>query len=410
MGILAPWQIWKPKQLAYQDNKVGYSTATGQGMYLVGREFERWIDYTNGSARSNGYNAGGAIHNPAYVIESILRDEVFTERKLRIDSAADGVTYTIDGSVNGLALLSDQDDYYNNAIFYNFSTGHTSYITDYDGSSKTITVNDSDGSGGLASGNWVVLTNIQGDNRIDVTSFDAIGNTTNGIRDDYLAAASLINPTNAFDVIDEICRNFLLFLTRAQGKYKLFALDKKATADATWTNPLKDIKKGVPMVSGALSGIEDIYSEFSFRHSFNYQKGEYTQNITCSKLADNAGLGATYQGLCEDVETNYGVTGKTFDQDFAFINYGLPNVTSTMHEIAKKYIKFLTKRRWVVEWYGDFKNYCQYELGDQVKLNYPGSIPTALNNSAFFLIVNKQIIPRYGQTDIRFTLMQTEEI
>ena len=47
-------------------------------MFLRGMEFERWIDYTNGSTRTNGKNTGDLIENPAYVIESILRDWVFT--------------------------------------------------------------------------------------------------------------------------------------------------------------------------------------------------------------------------------------------------------------------------------------------------------------------------------------------
>jgi len=37
-------------------------------------------------ARSNTYNADGLIENPSGVIESIIRDEILTERDLKIDS------------------------------------------------------------------------------------------------------------------------------------------------------------------------------------------------------------------------------------------------------------------------------------------------------------------------------------
>ena len=83
MGVLRPWTI--VNKSGFVDNRGEYTDTNGLAMFLVGREFERWIDTDGGSSRSNGFNEGDAIKNPAHVIESILRDEVVTERKLRVD-------------------------------------------------------------------------------------------------------------------------------------------------------------------------------------------------------------------------------------------------------------------------------------------------------------------------------------
>ena len=208
-------------------------------MYLRGMEFERWIDYTNGNTRSNGYNAGDVIENPAYVIESILRDWTFCERNRRIDTSASGTKAVLDGSVYGFGLISAVDDYYNNAIYYNHKTGHKTYISDYNGATKEITLASAEPVPGVMVGSYVSITNIQGDSLIDTASFDAVGNATNGLRDGYELASSLKDFTTPRTVIDEICQNFLLFVFKSGQKYKIATLEKKATADGTLSNPLK---------------------------------------------------------------------------------------------------------------------------------------------------------------------------
>jgi len=74
-----------------------------------GRMFDRWIDTANGATRSNGYNEGDLIENPEYMIESLLRDEVFTERNLTIDSVTASST---SAGVNAAEYVgtSGQDD------------------------------------------------------------------------------------------------------------------------------------------------------------------------------------------------------------------------------------------------------------------------------------------------------------
>jgi len=380
-------------------------------LFLRGMEFDRWIDYTNGSARSNGFSEGDLIENPAYVIESILRDWVFCERNRRIDSTSATNKAILSGAVNGLGLLSGVDDYYNNAIWYNHTTGHKTYISDYNGSTKEVTLASADGSGLMAAGDYISVTNIQGDNLIDTTSFDAVGNSTNGTRDGYLLAASIKDFQSPRAIIDEICNNFLLFVFKSGLKYKTATLEKKATADGTLTNPLK--MNGVPQIFTWLTGLSDYYSDFSFKHFNEHARNEYLHTMQCSANGSTDGLGTTYEGYCKTANEQYRQGVRKYERDFAYIYNGmdsLPSTDTTMHAVAKLLIKFYTRLRLMVDFYGDFKNHMKYEVGDQLKINYAGAIPTGLNNSAFFLVTGKTIETVNGIPTVRLILMETFEL
>jgi len=377
-------------------------------MFLRGMEFERWIDYTNGSTRTNGKNTGDLIENPAYVIESILRDWVFVERNRRIDTTSATNKAILSGAVNGLGLLNATDDYYNGAIWYNHKTGHKTYISDYVGSTKEVTLASADGSGLMAAGDYISITNIQGDNLIDTASFDALGNTTNGLRNGYKLATSIKDFETAKNIIDGICADFLLFLFKSGTKYKIATLEKKATADGTFSNPLK--ANGTEQVTTWINSLDGYYSDFKFRHFFEFAKNEYNFSMTCNSNGSTSGLGSTYEGYCKTADAQYRQGVRLFEREFPYIFNGmdsLPSTTTTMHSIAKLLITFYTRLRFFVDWYGDFKNHITYEIGDQVKINYSGAIPTGLNNSAFFLITDKQIESVNGIPTVRFTLMET---
>ena len=373
-----------------------------------GLEFDRWIDYTNGSARSNGKSEGDLIESPGYVIESLLRDWVFTERTLKIDTVNSTSSVIISGATYNTPLLSSVDDFYNGAIWWNHSTGWKTYISDYVGSSKTLTLGSADITGAMVAGDVVSITNIQGDNLIDVTTFDTIGNTTNGLRKDYKLARSISEFTNAREVISSICSDFLLFLFKSGGKYKLATLEAKATADGTFSNPLKE--NGAPKIFTYLTDLNSYYSDFIFAHSYNHGKGEFNYKMSCNAKGSTSGLGSTYETLCRTANEQYKKGTRLYEKEFENIYNGidsLPTTTTTMHSIAKLLITFYTKLRLGVEYYGDFKNHITYEIGDQVKINYSGAIPTGLNNSAFFLITDKQIESVNGIPTVRFTLMET---
>ena len=371
-----------------------------------GMEFGYWVDYANKATRSNGYNKGDLIENPAYVIESILRDWVFAERSLRIDVKFSNTGGRMDGSTYGRGTLSSVDDYYNGAIWYNHTTGHKSYVIDYDGTNHYVYINDADVS--MATGDWVTLTNIQTDTFIDTASFDAVGNTTNGLRDGYELARSINEVQDARAVIDSICADFLLFVFKSGKKYKIATLEKKATADGTLSNPLKS--EGKPLISTWLSDLSGYYSEFILRHGYSHGKGDYNFKMTCNGKGSTSGLGTTFEGYCKTAADQYRQGLRLFDREFPNIYNGmdsLPSTGTTMHNIAKLLIRFYTKLRLMVEYYGDFKEHMKYEVGDQVLINYSDMIPTGLNNSAYFLITGKAIESVNGIPTVRLTLMET---
>ena len=81
------------------------TSKTNAFQYMEGRNFYWWID-TGG--RSNGYATGDLIAQPAYVIESIIRDELAVEREALIKQATSmGFRFNdITGvSIEGLTIL-----------------------------------------------------------------------------------------------------------------------------------------------------------------------------------------------------------------------------------------------------------------------------------------------------------------
>ena len=205
--------------------------------------------------RTTGDIETDLIDCPPYLIESLLRDENFVERDLQITDIHSGILidstttsatasklndsgggfsgvveigdyayndtddtsttvtgidsdtvlsvaddifanaedYRIVGAAGTIRindLKSSEDDYYNYAIYYNATTDHKTYVTDYVGSTKTLVLASADTS--ASADDNIFLQNIQGDLKIDYASFDAIGNTTNGTRKDWVFARSFI--------------------------------------------------------------------------------------------------------------------------------------------------------------------------------------------------------------------------
>ena len=77
--------------------------------------------------------------------------------------------------------------------------------------------------------------------------------------------------------------------------------------------------------------------------------------------------------------------------------------------MLQKKIEWFTKQRLIVDWTtglsGD-EDWIKYELGDQVKLNFPQAIPTGLNNLKWFMITNKRITTVQGAPLIRWRLIE----
>ena len=357
-------------------------TDTGTGVHTV--------------ARYNGYSEDGLIECPPYIIESLLRDEIFAERDLKITTVTDTTHIIID------ELQSPTDDYYNSVIYYNATTLHKTYITDYVGATKTLVLAVADAS--AASTNNVFITNIQGSTKIDYASFDTIGNTTDGSRGTtatkWIFAKSIYRKENARDLLASLCFESHCILNFSNQVYKLIALDD-GTEDATWTAVAYD--SGREGISSALTPLENVYTSFRLKYHYDYGKGDYVKEWFVDGNGYTTGgtyLGATQQTLCADAKTNYKIVNP--------FEYGCNWIydDETAEMLLVKLVAWFTKQRWITSWTQTFKDYCQYDIGDKIILNYADFIPNALNNSSKFMIFGKTIVESKGRTYINFNMME----
>lgn len=350
-----------------------------------GRMFDRWTDIVNGSARSNGKNEDDLIDNPVYIIESIYRDEIFVERDLISDTATlvSGTTYTVkvDGTTNDTPLNNSADDFYNNAILNNVTRGTKGYVSDYIGSTKTLTVIMASGSFGA--GDKFYLTNVNGDNRIDFASFDVLGNTTNGTRDGWVFRLSINKIVTVANLINQLCFEANIIKVESYDKIKLVALDL-GTSIATWGSPLK--QNGVELAKIKLSPLQNVFTDFRLRYAYDYGKNEYTKEYFVNKngFTTDSTL-TTEQTLCKNAETNYKVKRTLeYKSDYIFDD-------ATARKLIKKLVLWFTKQRLMIAWIGSVKNFIQYEIGDKIKINYSDLIPSGINNSVQFMVYGKTI-------------------
>lgn len=369
---------------------------------IKGRMFGGWVDLHKGSVRNNGYNINGLIENPAYIIESLLRDENFVERDLTITST------NVTGSeivVNG--LLSSENDYYNYAYYYNATTGWVAMIDDYVGSTKTIYLTVEPDAGASANDNIFIL-NIQGDEKIDITSFDAVGNTTDGTRKDWKFARSFISKDNIRNILDELCFESHCELVESINPdtginlFKLVAIEP-VTGD-TWTNPA--YSGGLEQVTAQLTPLESVFTQFRLRYFYDYGKGDFIKEIYVDKNSYPPSatiLSATEQTLCADAELNYGVS-----KLFEYSSMNIYDDTTAEYMLQKK-IEWFTKQRLLVRYLTPItgnSDWIKYEIGDQVKLNFAKGIPSTLNNTSMFMITSKRIMPALSGGQIQWELIE----
>ena len=186
-----------------------------------GRMFGSWID---ADSRANGYNEGDLIENPAYIIESIWRDEL------------------------GLVTAD-----------------------------------------------------------IDIASVDAIGNTTNGSRKDYLFARSLNTVERSEEIVRRLCYEaHLIEVKTNDGKRRLIALDTNASTAYILTQQ-QMVRE--PVRNDTHHSF--IRNKYDVGYHFNYATGSFEKNLkvdeAVSSLGDPVNL-ITNGEFATDVTgwTNYG--------------------------------------------------------------------------------------------------------
>jgi hypothetical protein len=364
--------------------------------YGKGRKYDRWIDTVGGVARDNGHNEGDLIQHPTGIIESILRDDVFVERDLVMGTPSGRDAFPCTG------LRSSTDDYYNNSIVYRVTDGARDYVANFVGSGQSIELS---GAGNpAAEGEKFYLTNVQGDNKIDIASFDKVGNTTDGLRKDWIFGKSIHTAESAQSILEKLCFESHCILFNTFNGYKLVALDEEEETTDTWTVPLNRLGER-ELVRVRLSPLSDVFTDFRLKYHYDYGSGQYKKEFFISKnsLSSNATiLSSIEQTLCGNAETDYRVK-KYFEYSADWIYDD-----NTAEYLLQKLVRWLTKQYVIVAWTGKLGTYIKYERGDQVVIDYSNMVHDSLNNTAKFMIFDKTINPgtQSSSPDVTFQLIE----
>jgi len=355
---------------------------------IKGRGFDYWVDF---DSRDNGYDEDDLIENPAYIVESLLRDEIFTERDLTITDSVSSYVKEING------LVSSEDDYYNGAVLHNLTVGSSVVIADYDGATKRVTLAEADATN---DDDKVFITNIQGNNKIDTTTFDLVGNTINGLRKDWKFAKSVYQEGFAETLFSELLYESRCILFTSFDKYKLVAIDSTPTEVATWTKPL--MQGGKLLANASLSPIRQLLNEYRINYAYDYASGQHNKTLFVNKSGASSELtnGATYQATCKTLFDNYKIINR-FEYNCNWI-YD----SATAELFFNKIFEWYSKQRLIVNWATPVSNYLQYEVGDIIKLNNADIIPTGINNVSKFMIMENPLKPLPGAPFINFKLVE----
>lgn len=360
--------------------------------FVQGRMYNRWVDSVSGSARDNGYNEDDLIEDGPGIVESIFRDELFVERDLNI------TTFTDTTHVRASTLRFAVDDYYNYAIYHNVTRNFKTYVSDFTGATKEMVLAAADTLGEV--GDFIYLTNIQGDTKINYASFDIVGNTTDGLRKDWKFARSIYKEVPAMSLISSLLYEARCLLITSHNQYKLIAIEEDSSPD-TWTNPLKI--QGSESVICGLTSVRALYNDYIINYHYDYASQEYKKKLFVNKNGFTSTLtnGAVDEAICKTIYDNYsGIINKyEYSCDWIYDD-------ATAELFFDKIFAWYSKQRMVVNWAGDIGNYITYEVGDQVILNYANMIPTGINNTSKFMIMGNpiQIVP--GSPFINFSLIE----
>lgn len=378
----------RPNIFSASQGTVNNSFAKGKG-----RMFGKWVD---DNSRSNGYDENDLIQNPAYIIESIIRDEILVVRDMVLQFTSTGLGKDV---IECADLPSMPNDFYNGAEFFNVTTGHKGYVYDYTQSGNVMTIDAADGS--IADDDKFFLTNVDGENKIDYASFDVVGNSSSGKRNGWIFAKSIYQKENADSIISRLLFESRCIMIETAGKYKLIALDEETGSVDTWTSPLKS--NGKYMVGCGLTPLSVLFNDFKVNYAYDYGKGEYQKSLFVNKSGFTSTLtnGSSYQATCKSIYENYSKLINKYECNCDWIYDD-----DTAELFFNHLFEWHCKQRLIVNWAGGLKDYIKYDVGDQVKLNFDTMIPSGLNNSSKFMIMENpcQIIP--GLPVINFKLIE----
>lgn len=358
------------------------------------------------AGRSNGYNVGDLIENPAYIIESLIRHELASEIDLIASSVtlSSGYTKIAFNSTSGY-LLSDLDGYYETAYLHNITKDYIALVEFYVGSTKEVYIDGSYYTDTATTDKYKMI-NIKGDTLIDTTSFDYVGNATNGVRKDWKFAKS-INEINTFgDIVKRLCFESFTSIVKSGTKYKLIpVLESRPIVHGILDNPL--YSNGMPLINYTYTQLDSIYTDYEINYCYENGRNEYSKTIVVNNnFGTNIGEGSIVVAFAEEqVKIKNAIKNYKVSKKFVYSCDWICDNTTAGY-FTRRIIDLYTKQRLIVTYTGDIKNHIQYEVGDVVKINYPKMIPASLNNSAQFQIQGKSIDMTKRNGSVTFSLLE----
>jgi hypothetical protein len=337
------------------------------------------------------------IQTPGYIIESLLREEIYTERDLTYTGCLNDAGYK---KVQCPDLKSSEDDYYNGAYFINHISATQDFVTtilDYDGTSKIIYLAESFGNpvsgttGGVFS-----ISNINPN--INTSSFDLAGNATNGSKKDWKMANSIIAKTSSDDIISAICNESFIWLVKDETGYRLIT-DEPGDIDGTLQYHIAG--KGKVNMKVSYTPADEICTDFKLHYYYSFGRQSYLKEISVSpKHSSVAGLD-DYQAICASTETNYRIS-KKWEYSADWIK---DDATALAYLI--KIIKRHTRQLLITNFVGDFKNHLKYIIGDRILIYMPAIVPDSVDYTKVFQIYSKKL--NINNMVIEFGLIEMAE-
>lgn len=406
------------------------------------------------------YNIDDLIQQPAYVIESLLTDEIHTERDLVID-AISLANITMDGTdavnnPNAVKLKVTINDYYNNSYLVNVTRSERYLVNDYVGSTRTLTLSSTPA--GWADGDKCYLKNVNCS--IDTDTFDVVGSgvietgtttstsagklihTGQNFLTTVLAGMRVFNSTdNTYSYVKSVDSNTQLTLmddimTSGEG-YSIYGVrngwlfDRCITTKESSQRLLEQLayeshcmlykstsgyklipleggytvgtldtplyQNGKALISTELTSLLNIYTDYTLNYGYDYAKKIYSKQIKVNSRAVSDSSLDDLRTDCESAEQNYKVNRKwEYSSDWI-------QDDATARNFLRLIVESLTYQRMIVTWTGDISNHIQYEIGDRVLINYDYMMPTGKNNSTIFLITGLSIDPGKKKVQLQLT-------
>jgi hypothetical protein len=355
---------------------------------LIGRKFRSWIDRA-----SNSLAVTDVIEHPVYLIESLLRDEIHTEKNLIVSSVTADDPETI-LEIESLAI--NQADYYNGAYFYHLNSGVYYLVNDYDNTTNLLTIaNPSQDI--ITAGDLGFLFNV--DINLDAENFDDVAIN---FRPDWIVRRHFGTEESSDDILESLAFDLFCLLDRnSMTSYRLKPIEKKNLADAIFNNPLK--ADGDAMIKVNFTDPSFLNNRFELDYNFDYATNTYKSRFTIDKNnCSDAAMDAEYKTLCKNVEEKYRV------KDNPWIGSSKNHYdASTVRELMKLIIRWKTFIHGLIEYHGDLETHGKYAVGDQVKIDYKVKVPTKINKYASFIITHREDYDINSVPKIRFEMIQT---